>query len=150
MSSANRSSFTPARGGSSQGGTLASIPTTKVSARDLPSQKALKRRQPSVVKQQLASDLASDISISAIPTLDNATNFASLIKLDQNLAQFAEQDRDAESDDDEEEAEFSSKRIRPQPTSDSSSGDDSDEELQQELQALRKERLLAVRLILQN
>eukprot|EP01054_Gregarina_sp_Poly1_P001545 Gregarina_sp_Poly_1__1544@NODE_138_length_13117_cov_118_636935_g123_i0_p5_GENE_NODE_138_length_13117_cov_118_636935_g123_i0NODE_138_length_13117_cov_118_636935_g123_i0_p5_ORF_typecomplete_len198_score49_48Cwf_Cwc_15/PF04889_12/6_5e36YL1/PF05764_13/0_027DUF3381/PF11861_8/0_054DUF3498/PF12004_8/0_057AAA_23/PF13476_6/0_14MFMR_assoc/PF16596_5/0_35Sigma70_ner/PF04546_13/0_41DASH_Hsk3/PF08227_11/3_7e02DASH_Hsk3/PF08227_11/2_4Herpes_LMP1/PF05297_11/2_9DNA_pol_phi/PF04931_13/3_4DivIC/PF04977_15/2_3e03Di len=129
MSTSHRPTFYPAVGGRSQGGNLATIPTSRVSARDLPSQGTLKRRR--LQTQYSDAPLSSNASV-----IEQAPSLSSLIQLDEKLiATYAEQDKDTDlkSEDDE-------SNNDEEDSGGSSESDDEDEQLQKELEALRKER----------
>lgn len=74
----HRPTFYPAVGGSSQGGNLASFPTSKVSSRDLPSQQSLKRR-----RKVAPVEIESQVSNSLISNIDSAPSLASLLKFEE-------------------------------------------------------------------
>eukprot|EP01056_Protomagalhaensia_sp_Gyna25_P000897 Protomagalhaensia_sp_Gyna_25__896@NODE_1430_length_1843_cov_223_133038_g1154_i0_p1_GENE_NODE_1430_length_1843_cov_223_133038_g1154_i0NODE_1430_length_1843_cov_223_133038_g1154_i0_p1_ORF_typecomplete_len210_score54_43Cwf_Cwc_15/PF04889_12/3_8e37Na_trans_assoc/PF06512_13/0_0079YL1/PF05764_13/0_072Sigma70_ner/PF04546_13/0_2DUF3381/PF11861_8/0_23GvpL_GvpF/PF06386_11/0_28Lin8/PF03353_15/0_33SDA1/PF05285_12/0_43Herpes_LMP1/PF05297_11/1_5DNA_pol_phi/PF04931_13/2_3Astro_capsid_p/PF12226_8/4_3TFIIF_alpha len=141
MSTSHRPTFYPAVGGTSQGGNLATIPTSRVSARDLPSQGTLKRRR--LVEPNIASGKNAISTTSSV--IDKAPSLASLIQLDEKLAAYAGQDRDidiksegefdsSESDDDDDE------KVKEEEEDDDSSSEDEEIQLQRELEALKRER----------
>eukprot|EP01057_Protomagalhaensia_wolfi_P001449 Protomagalhaensia_wolfi_Nauph_80__1448@NODE_1873_length_1294_cov_116_807968_g1464_i0_p1_GENE_NODE_1873_length_1294_cov_116_807968_g1464_i0NODE_1873_length_1294_cov_116_807968_g1464_i0_p1_ORF_typecomplete_len209_score37_94Cwf_Cwc_15/PF04889_12/2_7e36Na_trans_assoc/PF06512_13/0_011Chibby/PF14645_6/0_059DUF3381/PF11861_8/0_52DNA_pol_phi/PF04931_13/0_93SDA1/PF05285_12/1_1DUF5384/PF17358_2/3_8e02DUF5384/PF17358_2/15YL1/PF05764_13/5_4RRN3/PF05327_11/10_NODE_1873_length_1294_cov_116_807968_g1464_i06161 len=140
MSTSHRPTFYPAVGGTSQGGNLATIPTSRQSARDLPSQGTLKRRrlvEPSHIASKNAISTTSSI-------IDKAPSLASLIQLDEKLAAYADQDRDidikseGEFDSDDDSEGEDEEKVKEE--DDDSSSEDEEVQLQRELEALKRER----------
>lgn len=144
----HRPTFYPAVGGRSQGGNLASFPTGKVSARNLPSQLRVKRRR--VVTGDSADDV-NDASSSYNDGISEIPSLAPLVDLN-DLQKYAGMDRDADADDggdssNEESAnekadgEKSAKEELSNSDDDSnSSSEDEEEALRRELDAIRQER----------
>lgn len=138
MSTSHRPTFYPAVGGTSQGGNLATIPTSRISARDLPSQGQLKRRRIQPIKNDSSAVPSSTASV-----IDHAPSLASLLQLDEKLvAQYADQDQDIDikSEDSQDDKSDDDSDAENDDNSSSSDSDDEDEQLQRELEALKKER----------
>eukprot|EP01053_Blabericola_migrator_P006532 Blabericola_migrator_1__6531@NODE_3295_length_1881_cov_124_390849_g2058_i0_p2_GENE_NODE_3295_length_1881_cov_124_390849_g2058_i0NODE_3295_length_1881_cov_124_390849_g2058_i0_p2_ORF_typecomplete_len204_score39_26Cwf_Cwc_15/PF04889_12/2_4e32YL1/PF05764_13/0_017End3/PF12761_7/0_1Chibby/PF14645_6/0_24Sigma70_ner/PF04546_13/0_22Hid1/PF12722_7/0_36DNA_pol_phi/PF04931_13/1_2_NODE_3295_length_1881_cov_124_390849_g2058_i07231334 len=135
MSTSHRPTFYPAVGGSSQGGNLATLPTSRQSARDLPSQGTLKRRR---VHDPIYGPIRTPATSVTASVIDKAPSLASLIQLDEKLAEaYADKDQDiaiksedSEGDSDEDKEE----------SSDDDSSEDEEELLRRELDALKREK----------